>query len=72
MELNHTKCKALRISRKKTPFQTKYNINGHIIEQVTNMKDLGVIVSNDLILVLTHREHCVTGKQNPRFDQTYL
>ena len=48
MELNHTKCKVLRISRKKTPFQTNYNINGHIIEQVTNMKDLGVIVSKDL------------------------
>ena len=24
-----------------------------------------------LILVPTHREHCVTSKQNPRFDQTY-
>ena len=48
MELNHTKCKALRIFRKKTPFQTNYSINGHIIEQVTNMKDLGVIVSKDL------------------------
>ena len=58
MELNHTKCKALRVSRKKTPFQTNYNINGHIIEQVTNIKDVGVIVSK--------------GKQNSRFDQTYL
>ena len=48
MELNHTKCKALRIFRKKTPFQTNYSINGNIIEQVTNMKDLGVIVSKDL------------------------
>ena len=48
MELNNTKCKALRISRKKTPSQTNYNINGHIIEQVTTMKDLGVIVSDDL------------------------
>ena len=36
------------ISRKKTPFQTNYSINGHIIEQVTNMKDLGVLVSKDL------------------------
>ena len=48
MELNHTKCKALRISRKKTPFQTNYSINGHTIEQVTTMKDLGVIMSKDL------------------------
>ena len=48
MELNHTKCKALRISRKKTPFQTNNSINSHIIEQVTDMKDLGVIVSKDL------------------------
>ena len=48
MELNNTKCKAMRISRKNTPAQTNYSINGHIIEQVTNFKDLGVVVSKDL------------------------
>ncbi len=48
MELNNTKCKAMQISRKNTPAQTNYNINGHIIEQVTNLKDLGVVVSKDL------------------------
>ena len=48
MELNNTKCKAMRISRKNTRAQTNYSINGHIIEQVTNFKDLGVVVSKDL------------------------
>ena len=48
MEFNNTKCKALRITGKKTHSQTNYTINGHIIEQVTAMKDLGVIVLNDL------------------------
>ncbi len=48
MELNNTKCKPMPISRKNTPVQTNYSVNGHIIEQVTNLKDLGVVVSKDL------------------------
>ena len=45
-------------------FLTNCNINGHIFEQVMNMKDLGVIVSKDLSLS-KHIEGIVKGRQNP-------
>ena len=48
MELNAVKCKAMHISRKRTPTQTKYVINENIVEQVTIIKDLGVLIANNL------------------------
>ena len=49
MTFNPSKCKALRISRKKSPTPTfPYKLDGHLLEYVTNMKDLGVTVSCQL------------------------
>ena len=48
MELNATKCKAMHISRKKSPAHAHYSINESILEQVLYIKDLGVMISNDL------------------------
>ena len=46
MTFNLSKCKALRISRKKSPTPTfPYKLDGHLLEYVTSMKDLGVAVS---------------------------
>ena len=48
MELNAVKCKAMRISRKRTPTQTQYVINENIVEQAPIIKDLGVLITNNL------------------------
>ena len=48
MELNVVKCKAMHISRKRTPTQTQYVINENIVEQVPIIKDLGVLITNNL------------------------
>ena len=46
MNFNPSKCKALRISRKKSPVPTfPYNLDGQILEYVSNIKDLGVTIS---------------------------
>ena len=49
MTFKPSKRKALRISRKKLPTPTfPYKLDGHLLEYVTNMKDLGVTVSCEL------------------------
>ena len=48
MELNVVKCKAMHISRKRTSTQTQYVINENIVEQVPIIKDLGVLITNNL------------------------
>ena len=48
MELNVVKCKAMHISRKRTATQTQYVINENIVEQVPIIKDLGVLITNNL------------------------
>ena len=48
MELNAVKCKAMHISRKRTPTQTQYIINENIVEQAPIIKDLGVLITNNL------------------------
>ena len=48
MELNATKCKAMHISRKRSPAHAHYSINKSILEQVPYIKDLDVMISNDL------------------------
>ena len=48
MDLNATKCMTKHISRKITPLQTQYSINENILEQVPIIKDLGVLITNNL------------------------
>ena len=48
MKFNPKKCKVMHISRKKLPNKHQYNLDGQSLEQVTNIKDLGITVSSDL------------------------
>jgi hypothetical protein len=48
MKLNATKCKTMHISRERAPTRTQYSINENILEQVSTIKDLGVLISNNL------------------------
>ena len=50
MEVNAVKCKAMHISKKRTPTQTQYVINENTVEQVPIIKDLGVLITNNLCL----------------------
>ena len=43
-----SKCQVIHVTRRKTPFQTKYNLHGCILESVPSAKYLGVTVSEDL------------------------
>jgi hypothetical protein len=38
----------MHISRKREPTRTRYSINENILEQVSTIKDLGVLISNNL------------------------
>ena len=60
MELNVVKCKAMHISRKRTPTQTQYVINQNIVEQVPIIKDLGVLITNNLCWS-KHKESIVSS-----------
>ena len=49
MNFNPSKCKALRISRKMSPIPTfPYNLDGQLLEYVSNIKDFGVTISGRL------------------------
>ena len=48
MDLKATKCMTVHISKKITPLQTQYSINENILEQVSIIKDLGVLMTNNL------------------------
>ena len=48
MCLNIPKCKAMNISRKKIPTKREYHLNGFPLETVSEVKDLGTIVTNTL------------------------
>ena len=48
MKFNAKKCKVLTVTRRKYPVNFHYNLNGQILEKVTNIRDLGVIVDSDL------------------------
>jgi hypothetical protein len=60
MELNATKCKTMHISRKRAPTPTQYSINENILEQVSTIKDLGVLISNNLISWSKHMDNIVS------------
>ena len=48
MKFNAAKCNIIRISRKKTPLHSFYNIGGEILKEVDSCKYLGVTISNNL------------------------
>ena len=48
MKFNPTKCKVMRISHNKDKRSTRYNISGTVLRNVSNYKDLGVIMTSDL------------------------
>ena len=48
LNFNATKCKILSVNRSKNPVSFYYNLNGHVLERVNDIKDLGVTVTQDL------------------------
>jgi hypothetical protein len=48
IKFNPKKCKVMHISRKKLPNKHHYNLDGQPLEQVTNIKALGITVSSNL------------------------
>ena len=42
------KCKALNISREKIPTKREYHLNGFTLPTVSEIKDLGITVTNSL------------------------
>jgi hypothetical protein len=62
LNFNALKCKLLSVTRNKNPVSFYYNMNGHILERVNNIKDLGVTVTDDLNWS-THIE-TILGKAN--------
>ena len=50
MSFNPSKCQVIPVTRRKTPFQTKYNLHVCVLESVPSAKYLGVTISEDLKL----------------------
>jgi hypothetical protein len=48
LTFNQMKCKCQRITRKKTPFEYPYALNGSVLAAANQEKDLGVWVLNEL------------------------
>jgi len=48
LRFNSDKCKYMSLTRKVTPFQYKYVLNGKNLEKVHEFKDLGVIIESNL------------------------
>ena len=48
MRFNPSKCHVIHVTRRKTPFQTKYNLHGCVFESVPSAKYLLVTISEDL------------------------
>ena len=48
MKFSLDKCKAVRVTRKKSPIQGTFNIGNHVVSQTDTQKDLGVVVNNNL------------------------
>ena len=63
---NPTKCEVMRISHNKDKRSTWYNISGTMLRNVSNYKDLGVIMVNDLkwskdVEQIVHKAKTVLG-----------
>lgn len=48
MALNVSKCYHITFTRKKRPIPSTYSLNGTLIDQVKNIRDLGIVISSDL------------------------
>ena len=48
MTFHPQKCQTIRVTKKKQPFVSSYNIRGHTLECVPSTKYLGLIIANDL------------------------
>ena len=48
MSFNPSKCQVIHVTRRKAPFQTKYNLHGCVLESVPSAKYIGVTISEDL------------------------
>ena len=48
MSFNPSKYQVIHVTRRKTPFQTKYYLHGCVLESVPSAKYLGVTISEDL------------------------
>ena len=61
MEFNISKCQVIRVTRRQTPFQTRYFLHGTLLEFVTSVKYLGVGISENLswdthVYIQNHRK----------------
>lgn len=48
MEFHPAKCNILRITKKKTTIAHQYTLHGHVLEEVSSAKYLGVTISDDM------------------------
>lgn len=48
MRIHTKKCKIMRITRKKSPLDGEYNIEGQPVESVDVYKDLGLFTASNL------------------------
>ena len=62
MRINASKCKVMRITKKKSPFTYDYHINGAKLDSFSLHRDLGLLTSD----VLSWNFHIanITGKAN--------
>ncbi|XP_073231870.1 uncharacterized protein [Porites lutea] len=48
MTFNVKKCELMRITQKKQPFRTSFNLNGSVLEEVYKFRDLGLLTNHHL------------------------
>ena len=65
MPFNSLKCKTLRMSRKRSSsnFAYNYQLEDHQLECVTNIRDLGITISNNLSWELHIEKMCVKANK---------
>ena len=66
VKFNSTKCEVMRISHNNDKRSTRYNISGTVLRNVSNYKDLGVIMASDLkwskhVEQIVHKANRVLG-----------
>ena len=62
LKLNASKCKSFKITLKKNIIQSEYKINGTLLENVSKMRDLGVVLDRKLTFS-DHIDH-ISSKAN--------
>ncbi|PFX30471.1 RNA-directed DNA polymerase from mobile element jockey [Stylophora pistillata] len=66
MKFNSTKCEVMRITHNRDKKSTRYNISSTVLRNVSNYKDLGVIMTSDLkwskhVEQIVHKANKVLG-----------